>query len=178
MDYSIFIWEIVAFVLISLISSVIYLYCDYQDSNNLYKLFIPKNDSLWERIKVLIAPTILIMLVECLFIEINANFMFAKLVSLVVMALVNPLFFILYFSFSKWDMIVINVLTTISSSLVGLLISIMVINIPMLPDAIIYISALGILLIVMFYICATFFQTDDLLFVDPITRRKNLKQDN
>jgi len=48
----------------------------------------------------------------------------------------------------------------------------------MLPDAIIYISALGILLIVMFYICATFFQTDDLLFVDPITRRKNLKQDN
>ena len=177
MDYSIFIWEIVAFILISLISSVIYLYCDYQDSNNLYKLFIPKNDSLWERIKVLIAPTILIMLIECLLIEVSPNLMFAKLISLVVMALVNPLFFILYFSFSKWDMIVINVLTTISSSLVGLLVSIMLLSIPMLPDAIIYISALGIIMIVMFYICATFFQTDDIIFVDPITKKKNLKKD-
>ena len=74
MDYSIFIWEIIAFVLISLISSVIYLYCDYQDSNNFYKLFIPKNDSLWERVKVLLAPTILVMLIECLFIDINSNF--------------------------------------------------------------------------------------------------------
>lgn len=177
MDYSIFIWEIIAFVLISLISSVIYLYCDYQDSNNFYKLFIPKNDSLWERVKVLLAPTILVMLIECLFIDINSNFMFAKLVSLVVMALVNPLFFILYFRFSKWDMLVINVLSTISSALIGLLISITIISIPMLPDAIIYISALGIILILMFYICATFFQTDDLIFVDPVTKRKNLKKD-
>ena len=177
MDYSIFIWEIISFVLISLISSVIYLYCDYQDSNNFYKLFIPKNDSLWERVKVLIAPTILVMLIECLFINVSTNFMFAKLVSLVVMALINPLFFILYFRFSKWDMLVINVLSTISSSLIGLLISIMIINIPILPDAIIYISSLGIILIVVFYICATFFQTDDLIFVDPITKRKNLKQD-
>lgn len=177
MDYSIFIWEIVAFVLISLISSVIYLYCDYQDSNNLYKLFIPKNDSLWERIKVLIAPTILIMLFECLIIEINSNFMFAKLISLVVMVLVNPLFFVLYFRFSKWDMIVINVLTTISSSLIGLLISIMLLSIPSLPTAITYISAIGIIMIVMFYICATFFQSEDIIFVDPITKKINLKKD-
>ncbi len=178
MNYSIFIWEIITFVLISVISSMIYLKFDYQDSNNLYKLFVPKNDSLWERIKVLIAPTLLLMLIECLLVELNSNFMFSKLVSLIVMALSNPLFFILYFSFSKWDMIVINVLTTISSALMGLLISIWVLNIPLLSDPIIYISAIGVMLIIVFYICATFFQTDDMLFVDPITKRKTLKKDN
>jgi len=178
MDYSIFIWEIITFVLISVISSMIYMKFDYQDSNNLYKLFVPKNDSLWERIKVLIAPALLMMLIECLLVEIIPNFMFAKLVSLIVMALVNPLFFILYFSFSKWDMIVINVLTTISSALMGLLVSIWVLGIPLLPDSIIYISAIGIILIIIFYICATFFQTDDMIFMDPITKRKTLKKDN
>jgi len=177
MDYGIFIWEIISFVLISLISSMIYLKFEYQDTNNLYKLFVPKNDSLWERIKVLIATTLLIMLIECLLVEINPNFMFAKLVSLIVMSLSNPLFFILYFSFSTWDMIVINVLTTISSALMGLLVSIWVLSIPILPDAIIYISAVGVMLIVIFYICATFFQTDDMIFVDPITKRKTLKKD-
>lgn len=178
MDYSIFIWEIITFVLICLISSMIYLKFDYQDTNNLYKLFVPKNDSLWERIKVLIAPTLLITLIECLLIDLTPNFMFAKLVSLIIMSISNPLFFILFFSFSKWDMIVINVLTTISSALTGLLISVWILNIPMLSNAIIYISAIGIIMIIMFYICATFFQTDDILFVDPITKRKTLKKDN
>lgn len=178
MDYSIFIWEIITFVLICVISSMIYLKFDYQDSNNLYKLFVPKNDSIWERIKVLIAPTLLLMVIECLLVELSSNFMFAKLVSLIVMALVNPLFFILYFSFSKWDMIVINVLTSISSALMGLLVSIWVLSIPLLADPIIYISAIGVILVIIFYICATFFQTDDMLFVDPITKRKTLKKDN
>ena len=178
MDYSIFIWEIIIFVLICLISSMIYLNFDYQDTNNFYKLFVPKNDSLWERIKVLIGPSLLMMLLECLLVEISPNFMFSKLISLIVMTLVNPLFFIVYFSFSKWDMIVINVLSTISSALMGLFVSIWVLSISILPDAIIYISAVGIILIIIFYICATFFQTDDMIFMDPITKRKTLKKDN
>lgn len=177
MEYSIFIWEIITFVLICIISSMIYLKFEYQDSNTLYKLFVPKNDSIWERVKVLVAPSLLMLLIECLLVDLNPNFMFAKLVSLIVMALVNPLFFILYFSFSKWDMIVINVLTTITSALIGLLISIWVLSIALLPDSIIYISAIGIILIFVFYIFATFFQTDDMLFVDPITKRKSLKKD-
>ncbi len=178
MNYSIFIWEIVTFVIICVTSSLIYLYCDYQDSNNFYKLFIPKNDSIWERVKVLIAPTIVMIIIECLLAPVGPNFMFAKLVSIIVMTLLNPLFFILYFSFSKWDMIVINVLTTISSALTGLLVSILVLTIPTLSDGIIYISAIGIIMIIIFYLCATFFQTDDLIFVDPITRRRTLKKDS
>lgn len=178
MDYSIFIWEVITFIIISIISSLIYLYCDYQDSNNIYKLFIPKNDSLWERVKVLIAPTLLMIIIECLLVNISPNLIFAKLISLIIMALVNPLFFVLYFKFSKWDMIIINILTTISSAIIGLLVSLLILNISILPDMIIYISALGIMLIVVFYICATFFQTDDFIFVDPITKRKTLKKDS
>ena len=178
MDYSIFIWEIITFVMISIISSLIYFYCDYQDSNNLYKLFIPKNDSLWERVKVVIAPTLLMIIIECLLIDINANFMFAKLISLIVIALVNPLFFILYFSFSKRDMLEINVLTSISSAFVGLIVSLLILTIPALSDIIIYISLIGIILTIIFYVYATYFQTDDLIFVDPITKRRTLKKDS
>ena len=178
MNYSIFIWEIIVSVLICIISSIIYLKFEYQDSNNLYKLFVPKNDSLWERIKVLIAPTLLMIVIECLLVDINPNFMFSKLASIIVMVLVNPLFFILFFSFSKWDMIVINVLTIISSALMGLLVSIWVLSIPVLAEPIIYISAIGLMLIIIFYVCATFFQTDDMIFMDPITKRKSLKKDN
>ena len=178
MDYSIYIWEIVTFVLISLLSSIIYLRFEYQDSNSFYKLFVPKNDSLWERVKVLIAPTLLIMTIECLLIEVSPNFMFAKLLSLLIMILVNPLFFILYFSFSKWDMIVINVLTTTSSALIGLLVSVWILSVPILAEGIIYISAIGILMIIVFYVCATFFQTDDIIFMDPITKKRTLKKDH
>ena len=178
MNYSMYIWEIIAFVMISIISSLIYFYCDYQDSNNFYKLFIPKNDSIWERVKVVIAPALLMIIIECLLIDVNSNFMFAKLISLIVMSLVNPLFFILYFSFSKRDMLEINVLTSISSALIGLVVSLLILTIPTLSDLIIYISVLGIILTIIFYVYATYFQTDDLIFVDPITKRKTLKKDS
>ena len=52
MNYDIFVWEMVNFTLVSLFSSIIYMYFEYQDSNKLFKLFIPKNDSIWERAKV------------------------------------------------------------------------------------------------------------------------------
>lgn len=178
MNYNIFIWEIVTFALISIISSVIYIYLEYQDSNKFYKLFIPKNDSIWERIKVLLAPTLLIMLVETLMIKVSPNFMFAKLLSIVTMSLANPLIFILLFKFSKWDMVVINILTTIGSAMIGLFVSIMILNISLLPDPIIIISMAGIIVIVAFYLFATFCQTDDFIFLDPVTKRITLKKDN
>lgn len=178
MNYDIFIWEIVSFVSICIISSIIYMYFEYQDSNKFYKLFVPKNDSIWERIKVLLAPTLLLILIEMLLVNVTPNFMFAKLISIVAMVMVNPLLFIIYFNFSKWDMVVINVLTTISSALIGLLVSVLVLNIPTLPDPIIYISIVGIIMIIAFYLIATFFQTNDFIFLDPVTKKINLKKEH
>ena len=80
MNYDIFIWEIVSFVSICIISSIIYMYFEYQDSNKFYKLFVPKNDSIWERIKVLLAPTLLLIIIEMLLVNVTPNFMFAKLI--------------------------------------------------------------------------------------------------
>ncbi len=178
MNYDIFIWEIVSFVSICIISSIIYMYFEYQDSNKFYKLFVPKNDSIWERIKVLLAPTLLLILIEMLLVNVTPNFMFAKLISIVAMVMVNPLIFILYFKFSKWDMVVINVLTTISSALIGLLISVLILSISTLPDPIIYISMVGIIMIIAFYLIATFFQTNDFIFLDPVTKKINLKKEH
>ena len=178
MNYDIFIWEIVSFVSICIISSIIYMYFEYQDSNKFYKLYKKKNDSIWERIKVLLAPTLLLILIEMLLVNVTPNFMFAKLISIVAMVMVNPLLFIIYFNFSKWDMVVINVLTTISSALIGLLVSVLVLNIPTLPDPIIYISMVGIIMIIAFYLIATFFQTNDFIFLDPVTKKINLKKEH
>lgn len=177
MNYSIFVWEMINFVLVSLFSSIIYMYFEYQDSNKIYKLFIPKNDSIWERIKVLLTPTLLVMLIEILLINVTPNFIFAKLISIIIMTITNPLIFILYFKFSKWDMMINNVLTTVTCALIGLITSVLILNLPMLSDGIIYISIVGIIMIIAFYIIATFYQTNDFIFIDPVTKKINLKKD-
>ena len=178
MESDIFIWEIITCILTCILSTIIYMYFEYQDSNKVLKLFVPKNDSIWERVKVLLAPTLIIMLIETLLIRVSPNFMFAKLLSIVTMAIANPIAFILLFHFSKRDMVVINILTTIISAMIGLIVSIIILNIPLLPDPIIYISMTGIIMIVLFYLFATFFQTEDFIFIDPVTKRINLKKDH
>lgn len=179
MNYDIFIWEIVNFISVCIISSIIYLYFEYQDSNKLYRLFVPKNDSIWERIKVLLAPTLLFILIEMLLLSnISPNFMFAKLISIIAMVITNPLIFIIFFKFSKQDMLVINVFTTICSAAIGLLISLLILNIPTLPLPIVYISMVGIIMIIAFYLIATFFQTEDFIFLDPVTKKINLKKEH
>ena len=177
MNYDIFVWEMVNFTLVSLFSSIIYMYFEYQDSNKLFKLFIPKNDSIWERAKVMIFISLILMLIEMLFIGVTSNFVFSKLVSIIIMTIANPLIFILYFKFSKWDMMVINVLSAITSALIGLLLSIMILAMPLLSEFITYISILGLIMIFAFYIIATYYQTDDIIFMDPVTRKINLKKD-
>ena len=107
-----------------------------------------------------------------------ASSLSCSLLSIVTMSLANPLIFILLFNFSKWDMVVINILTTIGSAVIGLLVSIMILNIPLLPDPIIFISMAGIIVIVVFYLFATFCQTDDFMFLDPVTKKITLKKDN
>jgi len=178
MNYDIFIWEIVSFIAICIISTIIYIQFEYQDSNNFYKLFVPKNDSIWERIKVLLAPTLIFILLEILLVNITPNFMFAKLISIISMVMVNPLIFIVSFKFSKWDMIVINIFTSVTSALMGLLTSSIILNISTLPQPIIFISMVGIVMIIAFYFIATFFQTDDFIFIDPVTKKINLKKEH
>lgn len=178
MNYSIFMWEIVSFIFVSLFSTIVYLYFDYQESNKFYKLFIPKNDSIWERIKVLLAPTLLIMVFEILLVDLTPNFMFSKLISIIIMVITNPLLFVINFKFSKWDMLINNVLTTVSCALIGLIISTLLLNLPELSDGIIYISTVGIVMVIAFYIIATFYQTNDFIFIDPITKKSNVKKDH
>ena len=178
MNYGLYIWQVVTYTLITIISSLIYTYFKYQEKNKFKRLFVPKNDSIWERLKVLLSSYFIIKLVEILVIGLNPNMVFANFISLIVLSISNPIIFILIFNNTKYDIIIQNIITNICSILVGLVTSILILSISNLPIGISYISILGIIIYIAFYIIATYFQTDDLIFLDPNSKKNKLKKDS
>ena len=178
MNYVLYVWQVVTYTFITIISSLIYIYFKYQEKNKIKRLFVPKNDSIWERLKVLLSVSFIIKIIEMLIIGLNPNLLFADFISLIVMSITNPIIFILIFKNTKYDIIIQNIITNISSILIALIVSILIISIPNLPMFISYISLLGMLIFLVFFIVATYFQTDDLIFLDPNSKKNKLKKDS
>lgn len=177
MNYGLYVWEVISYTLITITSSLVYTYFKYQEENSIKRLFIPKNDSIWERIKVLLSSYIIIKLVELIFVGLNPNILFGDLISLIVMSIINPVVFILIFNNTKYDIIIQNIVTNIICIIVGLIASLLILSIPNLPTFIGFISIIGNLIFIIFYIVATYFQTDDLIFLDPVNKKNKLKKD-
>ncbi len=178
MNYSLYVWEIIVHTLVTIISSLVYLYSKYQEKNKFKRLFIPKNDSVWERLKVVLSIFMIIKLIEIICVGFNSNMLFATFISLVMICISNPIIFILVYSNTKHDILVQNIITNIGSIIVSLLLSIFIISVTSLPVFISYISILGIIIFLIFYIVATYFQTDDIIFLDPNSKKNKLKKDS
>lgn len=178
MNYGLYVWEVITYTLITIVSSLIYIYFKYQDKNKIKRLFVPKNDSIWERLKVLLSSFFVIKLIEVLSAGFNSNVLFSIFISIIIISISNPIIFTLIFSNSKYDIIIQNIITNIISILIGLITSILIISIQNLSAVVSYISILGILIFIIFFIVATYFQTDDLIFLDPNSKKNKLKKDS
>ena len=73
MSYELYIWEIITYTLITILSSLNYIYFKYQEKNKFKRLFVPKNDSIWERLKVLLSSFIVVKLLEIILVGFNSN---------------------------------------------------------------------------------------------------------
>ena len=94
------------------------------------------------------------------------------------MSVVNLIAFTIIYMVTKYDMIIQNIITNITSILSGLLVSIIVVGANNLPTSISYISIFGLLIFLFFYVVATYFQTDDIIFIDPNSKKNKLKKDS
>lgn len=178
MSYELYIWEIITYTLITILSSLNYVYFKYQEKNKFKRLFVPKNDSIWERLKVLLSSFIVVKLLEIILVGFNSNVLFATFISIIIMSVVNLIAFTIIYMVTKYDMIIQNIITNITSILSGLLVSIIVVGANNLPTSISYISIFGLLIFLFFYVVATYFQTDDIIFIDPNSKKNKLKKDS
>lgn len=178
MGYSLYVWEIISYILVTILSSLIYIYFKYQEKNKIKRLFVPKNDSIWERLKVLLSAFLVVKLIELIFVNFNSNLLFSTFISIIIMAVVNLMTFSIVYSTTKYDMIIQNIITNIVSIIVSLVFSILIIGISDLPIFISYISGFGIFIFLIFYVVATYFQTDDIIFLDPNSKKNKLKKDS
>ena len=175
MNYAFLIFDICIILIIGITNIYIYSRLSYKD-NLLNKLFIHKNDSIWEHIKTLFTPILIITLFEIL-LGVGSNFVLGKLLSLVLMALINPIVFLLLFNHSTWDMIKINITNIVITLLIGIIPMILMTSLIELNSFVYIISIIGLVLILIFYITATFFPTNDFIFIDPETKKVKIKKD-
>ncbi len=177
MNYRLLVIEAIALIITGGVSSLIYLYGTYSNKRLIDKLFVPKNDSIWEHVKMVLAPILILLLIQVLFGAVTANFLFAKLLSTIFIIIFIPIVFWALYMFSTWDMIKMNITAGLIGLLIGLLIFLLLINISPLPNFVGIISSVGLILILTFYVIATFYPTNDFIFLDPETKKAKIKKD-
>lgn len=171
----IFALEWIGFIFINILGSLSHFIFEWSGHNKVAAVFCAVNESTWEHMKLVIGPTILWALIEVLFIGGNPNFIFAKMMSLVISTAFIPIFFYSYQLILKKDVFYLDILDFILAIGLGQYVSYNILNHGAVSLEITLISMAVIAIIVFVYVTKTLHPMQNRLFLDPISKKYGLK---
>lgn len=167
--------EVVGTIFIIVIGCISHFLYDWFHHNKIIGYFAAVNESTWEHLKLVIAPTFLWLIVEYHFYFDNPNLFFARFISLVVMLLIIPLIFYSYTHFTKKPILFIDISSFIISIIIGQLVFSKLIDINVSSLLLTHIGIIGLLIIFFAYIMNTYAPQKTFLHKDPITNKYGIK---
>jgi hypothetical protein len=163
--------ELFDFFFIMTFGTLSHFFYEWSGHKKILAAFFAVNESTWEHIKLAIGPTFVWILIEIPFLDLNNNFLLAKLVSLVTMVLFIPVFFYTYRAILKRNVFALNILEFPLAIALGQTLSYIVYNATPVSSIICYISLLLIDAILIVYLVFTYFPPKNFLFRDPINKK-------
>lgn len=167
--------EIIGTIFIIVIGCLSHFLYDWFNHNKIIGYFTAVNESTWEHLKLVIAPTFLWLIVEYHFYFNNPNLFFARFISLIIMLLIIPLIFYSYTYFTKKPILFIDISSFIISIIVGQIAFSKLININISNLLLTHIGIIGLAIIFFAYIMNTYAPKKDFLHIDPITKKYGIK---
>lgn len=163
--------ELCGFLFILILGTLSHFFYEWSGHKKICALFFAVNESTWEHIKLAIGPTFIWMLIEIPFIELNSNFLFSKLVSLLTMIVFIPAFYYAYRPIFKKSILFLNIVEFFIAIALGQLLSYNVYNLMEISSNINFVSIPLIIIIFITYMTFTFRPPKNFLFQDPINKK-------
>lgn len=163
--------EVIGTFFIIIIGTISHFLYDWFNHNKIIGYFTAVNESTWEHLKLVIAPSFIWLIIECHFYYNNPNLFFARFISLMIMIIIIPIIFYSYTYFTKKPILFIDISSFIISIIIGQIIFSKIINITVSTILTNHIGIIGLILIFLIYITSTYVPIKIFLHKDPITNK-------
>ena len=167
--------EVIGTIFIIVIGCLSHFLYDWTHHNKLVGYFTAVNESTWEHLKLVIAPTFLWLIVEYHFYYANPNLFLARFISLVVMLLIIPLIFYSYTRLTKKPILFIDISSFIVAIIIGQVVFSILIKLNINNLFLTHIGLIGLLIIFLIYITHTYVPRIDFLHKDSITNKYGIE---
>lgn len=164
----------VGIIVIIIIGTLLHFLYEISNHNKFVAIFAAVNESTWEHIKICITPTIIWSLYDGYIYGLNANYLIAKSMSVLVIILLIPILFYSYTTFTKKAILSIDIICFYITVIVSQLVFYYLINMPSLPFLYSYLSAIVLVLELGAYMFLTFQPLKNFIFEDPISHKYGL----
>lgn len=168
--------EIIGTIFIIVIGSLGHFLYEWTNKNKIVGYFAAVNESTWEHIKLVIAPTFLWLIVEYHFYYMNPNLFFARFIGLLLMILTIPVLFYGYKIIFKKNNFIVDILIYIVSVILGQYIFSLIIKININNLWLRHIGIIGLISIFLMYMTRTYVPKKNFIFKDPVTKKYGIER--
>lgn len=165
----------IAIIFIALVGTLSHFLYEISGHNKVVGLFAAVNESTWEHIKIALTPIFLFSLYDYFVYGNLDNYAFAKACSLVFIIIVIPILFYGYTSVTKKDFLPVDIVIFYLSIIGSQYIFYYILGLDGFPFIFKYLSIILIFLIFGFYMVATIFPFEGLIFKDPISKKYGIE---
>lgn len=163
--------ELIGFGVILIFGTLSHFFYEWSHHKKIFALFFAVNESTWEHIKLGLSGTFLWIIIELFFFKIDAAFLFSKLVSLLAIIILIPLFYYGYRLIFKRSIFILNILEFILTIALSQLFAYLIYSYTSLPTYFSYILLPLIVIIFIAYLWFTYRPAKTFLFKDPINNK-------
>lgn len=166
---------LIGFFVISIVGTFLHFAYEISKHKKLVALVGAVNESTWEHLKIAVMPSIIVAIIQFIFLYSNHNFLFGLLMSLITMMIsIIILFYTYVFIFKKHSLIYDIIIFYIAIGL-GQLVFYYILMGPVVGMYLSMMSLLFILIIACVFIIFTFYPPRNFLFIDPESNETGLK---
>lgn len=166
---------IVSIVVISIVGTLSHFLYDLTNHNKVIGLFAAVNESTWEHIKIALTPTILWGLVDGFLYGTNPNYFFAKVLSLMAVIILMPLFYYAHKYIARKDYFVFDIVNFYIVIICSQLVFYHALQIEPVSFITSYISCVLLFIIFGCYMTLTLLPLRNFIFKDPVTHKYGYK---
>ena len=165
---------LIRIIIICIIGTLLHFTYEESNHNKVVGIFSAVNESVWEHIKIALTPTILLTILFGYKDFLLNSFFPSFFISLISIIILIPLLFYSYTYFTKKSILPVDIICFYITVTISQLLYDTFLNINY-SQSINYISFIGLIIILIFYLLLTLLPIKNELFKDPITKKYGVK---
>lgn len=163
--------EVFGAIFIIIFGSLMHFIYDWSNHNKIIGYFAAVNESTWEHLKLVIAPSFMWFIVEYHYYIGNNSLYLAKFISMIIMISIIPLIFYSYTKFTKKHLLVIDIGSFIVAVIVGHVVFHYLMKLDLSNVILMHIGIIGLIITFLRFMTHTYVPDKNFMHKDPITNK-------